>query len=394
MIVGFSKASFERAVSAKDAFQELNPYYSELCKQKNKERLMDSVQMLKKLITFRTTADRITELAKALDYIESILKKKNIWIQRLILKGPNRPVMYACTKKTKTPDILLVPHVDVVEAEDIQFIPKQKGNWLYGRGSNDCKSNLVVTIQALLAFAGSDKSLGAFFTTDEEIGGPTTKYLIESGFLGKRSILLDGDRAIIYRQKGILNLKVSVKGKSSHGSMPWEGDNANEKIMTAYQKIKKLFPATTQKDRWKETVNLGIMKGGDVINKVADRSEMYLNIRLTEKADYKKILSNIKKIKEVSKVEILGHHIFISVDPKAGYIREFKKIMEKELRSELPLRSMHGATDANNFAGYKTELIITGVGAGKNMHGQQECLYLPGLLEFQQALIRYIDQAI
>ena len=78
---------------------------------------MDSITLLKKLITFRTTADRIGELEAALNFIEKILKPQGLWIQRLTLKGPNRPVMYACTKKTKRPEILLVPHLDVVEGE-------------------------------------------------------------------------------------------------------------------------------------------------------------------------------------------------------------------------------------------------------------------------------------
>jgi succinyl-diaminopimelate desuccinylase len=352
---------------------------------------MDSITLLKKLITFRTTADRIAELEAALNFIEKVLKPQGLWIQRLILKGPNRPVMYACTKKTKGPEILLVPHVDVVEGDDGQFKPYVKGQKLFGRGACDCKNHVVVAIQSLIHAARKGKSVGAFFTTDEEIGGPTTSLLLAKGFNGKKVIMLDTDLAITYRQKGILNLKVVCQGKSGHGSMPWLGINANEKLMKAYGQIKKLFPATTSGNRWKETVSLGIIRGGDVINKIADYAEMHLNIRLTEKGDHRKLIKAIKAIKEVDQIEVLGYHPCYKTDPEKKEIQEFKKIMEQSLNTKLKLSSMHGATDAHNFAPYKSLVIITGTGFGGNFHGRDEWIEIPGLLRFEKALGDYID---
>ncbi|MBI4767905.1 MAG: M20 family metallopeptidase [Deltaproteobacteria bacterium] len=352
---------------------------------------MDSITLLKKLITFRTTADRIGELEAALNFIEKILKPQGLWIQRLTLKGPNRPVMYACTKKIKRPEILIVPHLDVVEGEADQFKPFIKGQKLFGRGACDCKNHVTVAIQALIHAAKKGKSVGAFFTTDEEIGGPTTSLLLSRGFNGKKVIMLDTDLAIVFRQKGILNLKVVCRGKSGHGSMPWLGINANEKLLRAYEQIKKLFPATTVRDRWKATVNLGLIRGGDVINKIADYAEMLLNIRLTEKGDHRKLIKAIRAVKEVDQVEILSYTPFYSIDPGKKEIQEFKKIMEQSLGTELRLDSMHGATDAHNFAPYKSLVIITGTGFGGNFHGRDEWIEIPGLLRFEKALCHYID---
>ena len=233
--------------------------------------------------------------------------------------------------------------------------------------------------------------MGAFFTTDEEIGGATTRLLLSKGFNGKKVLMLDTDLAIIHRQKGILNLKVICRGKSGHGSMPWMGINANEKLLKAYGQVKKLFPATTVRNRWRETVNLGIIRGGDVINKIADYAEMDLNIRLTEKGDQRKLIKAIKTIKEVDQVEVLGYFPCYSIDPGKKEIQEFKKIMEQSLKTELRLDSMHGATDAHNFAPYKSLVIITGTGFGGNFHGRDEWIEIPGLLQFEKALCDYID---
>jgi succinyl-diaminopimelate desuccinylase len=104
--------------------------------------------------------------------------------------------MFACTKKTKRPEILLVSHVDVVEGEADQFKPFVKGETLFGRGSCDCKNHVTIAIQTLIHAAKKGKSVGAFFTTDEEIGGPTTSLLLSKGFNGKRVIMLDTDLAI------------------------------------------------------------------------------------------------------------------------------------------------------------------------------------------------------
>ncbi len=352
---------------------------------------MDSVSLLKKLITYRTTADRIGELGKALDFIEGLLKPSGIWTRRLVLKGPGRPVLFACTRRTKQPEILLVPHVDVVEGEDSQFKPKIRGERLYGRGACDCKNHVTVALQILQRFAGSGKSVGAFFTTDEEIGGPTTAFLLSRGFNGKKVILLDADLAIVYRQKGILNLKVVCRGKSGHGSMPWMGINANEKLMRAFRRIQRIFPPTTPKNRWKETVNLGLLRGGDVLNKIPETAEMQLNIRLTEQGDPRKIIRAIKAIPEVDAVEVLGYHRCYRVNPEKKEIREFKEIMEQSLGRTLKLSSMHGATDAHNFAPYKSLVIITGTGSGGNYHGQDEWIEIPALLRFEKALGDYVE---
>jgi succinyl-diaminopimelate desuccinylase len=352
---------------------------------------MDSISLLKKLITFRTTADRINELEKALNFIEKILNPQGIWLQRLTLKGPNRPVMFACTKKTKRPKILLVAHVDVVEGDADQFKPFVKGQKLFGRGACDCKNHVTVAIQALIHAAKKGKSVGAFFTTDEEIGGPTTSLLLSRGFNGEKVVMLDTQLAIIYRQKGILNLKVICEGKGGHGSMPWTGINANERLLSAYGHIEKLFPATTTKNRWKETVNLGIMRGGDVINKIPDYAEMHLNIRLTEKSDHRKIIKAIKSIRGVDGIEVLGYQPCYSTNPKQKEIQEFKKSIEQSLKVKLTLASMHGATDAYHFAPYKSLVIITGTGFGQNYHGKSESIEIPGLLKFEKALCDYID---
>jgi succinyl-diaminopimelate desuccinylase len=353
---------------------------------------MDSITLLKKLITFRTTADRIGEIEKALNFIEKVLKPHGIWMQRLTLKGPNRPVMFACTQKTKKPEILIVSHVDVVEGDPSQFKPYIQGQKLFGRGACDCKNHVVVAIQSLIHAQKQGKSVGAFFTTDEEIGGPTTDLLLAKGFNGKKVLMLDSDLSITYRQKGILNLKVVCLGKSGHGSMPWMGINANEKLIQAYGKIKKLFPATSPRNRWKETVNLGIIRGGDVLNKIADYAEMQLNIRLTEKGDQRKIVKAIKMIPEVDRVEVMGYFPCYSTDPQKKEIQAFKKVMEESLGMKMKLSSMHGATDAHNFAPYKSLVIITGTGFGGNYHGRDEWVEIPGLLQFEKALCNYIDQ--
>jgi succinyl-diaminopimelate desuccinylase len=355
---------------------------------------MDSIKILKKLVTFRTTADRTAELKRANAFIVSLLRPHGIWTQELIMPGVGRPVLYACTQKTKRPAVLLVPHLDVVEGADAQFVPRTKGDWLYARGASDCKGNVTVCIQALRALAGSGKSVGVFFTSDEEIGGASTGHLLSRGFCGKRTIVLDSDCAIVFRQKGILNVKVTVTGKSTHGSSPWAGENANEKLLLVYSRIKKLFPDTTPRDRWKRTVNLGLMQGGDVINKVPDHAEMRLNIRLTEKDDPRRLIAAIKKVPGAARVEQLGLKPFFRIDARAGHVREFQRTMEKALGKDLPLVSMHGATDVHNFAGYRTQLIVTGMGNGLQAHGAQEAVHMPSVIRFEKALIAYLQSTL
>ena len=106
---------------------------------------------------------------------------------------------------------------------------------IYGRGAVDMKGGLASMITAAKILSKSslpeDLSLELSFVPDEEIGGDCgARYLLEK-------VLPEPPRYVVIPEpsslntpwighKGLLWLRVKVKGRSAHGSTPWLGRNA------------------------------------------------------------------------------------------------------------------------------------------------------------------------
>ncbi|AFK51313.1 succinyl-diaminopimelate desuccinylase [Thermogladius calderae 1633] len=133
-------------------------------------------------------------------------------------------------------------HYDVVAAgegwETPPFQPVVKDGLVYGRGATDMKGGIASVVGAL-AYVASGKEpeivVEAALVPDEEIGGLTgTGYLVN--VLGSRP-----DWVVIAEPSGIDNIyighrggvwaMVKVYGVQAHGSTPWLGDNAFEKMV-------------------------------------------------------------------------------------------------------------------------------------------------------------------
>jgi len=147
--------------------------------------------------------------------------------------------------KDRSRTVWLMSHMDVVPAgklEDWQSDPwsiRVEGNKIFGRGVEDNQQGLVSSL--LLARAlheegiEPDRDLGLLFVADEETGNKLgIEYLLEHHDIFKAEDIIvvpDGgepDGSMIeVAEKGIIWVKCTVKGKSTHGSTPDRGVNAH-----------------------------------------------------------------------------------------------------------------------------------------------------------------------
>lgn len=351
--------------------------------------------LAKKLINFKTTSNNIKELNRCIDFIKSYLPK-NLIIKKYIKN--KKPSLVITFSKTKKPELFLACHIDVVPAAESLFIPKIKGNRLYARGGYDDKGSAAALLCLMRDYAiqGKKPSFGLIMTSDEETGGENgIGFLLKKGYKSNFAIIPDGGKNfnIVIKQKGILGINLIAKGKSAHGSKPWKGDNAIEKLMKAYLEIKKVFPKTTPKNRWKATLNLGRTKGGDVANKVPDYAEAELNIRYTEKESPEKIVKKIKnKIKKIKgiKIKLCKYKKPLVVNKNNIYITKLKKALEESLSKKLKFEYEHGASDASFFSEAKIPAVLV-MPIGEDAHSKNEYINLKSLHKFYEAIKFFID---
>lgn len=360
---------------------------------------MDSlITLTKKLIKFKSTASRPTELERLVDFVEDYFKGGIFFIKRF--KDAGKPSIVITFENKKNPRIFLVGHLDVVEADEQDFIPRIRGNKLFARGAGDMKGNAACLIKIMKEFfqEGLKPDIGLMLTSDEEIGGVNgVNFLLNKrGYNCKLAIIPDGGKLdeITIKEKGVLRLIVEAKGKSVHGSRPWKGDNAIEKIMKAYFEIKRLFSKVGFKDNWKETLNLGKISGGEEVNKVPGFAKMELDIRFTEKTNwkeiYQKILGITSKIKGV-KIKIIGVKEVLFTSPDNFYLKKYKEVCQRLLGRKVKFSREHGASDASHFAKKRIPVILHEPEC-RNVHAKNEWLDIKSQKIYYQILKKFLQE--
>ncbi len=295
------------------------------------------------------------------------------------------------------PTVFFHDHLDVVPGKPEQFKPFVKGDRLYGRGASDTKGNgaaLMVLAKELSRQGISDKlkvtsKVGFMFTTDEEVGGQNgVGYLLKQGYRCKFFVTLEPTSFNLTPQhKGILWLKVFVKGKAAHASRPWQGINAGAKAYEGFQKLVKLYPIPTKPD-WKTTVNLGGLQGGDAFNRVMDLCEVKLDIRWVESDPPEKIIKDVKKCFPGAKIEIVEKEPMMKTPFENEWVQRLASSVEQVTGKKPEIRKGHGASDGRFYSSVGIPAVQFGT-ASNGLHTDNEYLKISALENFFKVLLDF-----
>lgn len=234
--------------------------------------------------------------------ILSLIKKhfeKDLYIKNY--NFGDRVALVLSNSKSKNIDFIISTHSDVVEAQPEQFKVLEKNGKLFGRGVFDMKGAMLASIQALV-LNSTEKNIpkvAIFVTTDEEMDGLSTKHLLEkSKYKARFAIIPDGggDKKLSIEQKGFLQLKVEIAGKSTHASEPWNGINPVELSLDFLKSLKKLYPNPKSSNIWKTTATATKIEGGISLNQIPSKVALFLDIRFVDGESVKRIMHEIGKI--------------------------------------------------------------------------------------------------
>jgi succinyl-diaminopimelate desuccinylase len=208
--------------------------------------------------------------------------------------GPNRAhVVGRLRGAAKVPGLLFSGHVDVVPPGETAWDHDPFGaeivdGRLYGRGACDMKSGVAALVFAAGALARSGRPLNGdlvvAITADEEAGCRGAEHLVkEPLFDGVGAALIAEPSALqLYvAEKGAFWLEVVFFGKTAHGSMPDQGENAIDHMAQFLTRLPRLFPSDLPPHPilGRPTLNVGTVAGGVKINVVPDRCVAALDMR-------------------------------------------------------------------------------------------------------------------
>ncbi len=293
-------------------------------------------------------------------------------IYTLYEKVKNRSNLIAKVGNELGKKILIATHLDVVPAgqgwETDPFEPVVKDGKVFGRGACDNKGQVTSALLVLDYLKSIEKELKHqfifLFAADEEAGSAFgVKYLLNEGIISPDyALVIDVGGAmqkLTIAEKGVLNLKITAKGKQAHGSTPHKGISAIANMSKLIAKLDHyIMKHKIHKYLSRPTMNFGMISGGAAPNIVPAICEVIVNIRYLPSQTPEGIIEELKKISEMFgefEFEVMMKLPPSEVDEKHLLVQKIKKVTE-ERGLKTKLHGLSGATDAKSF-------VISGIPA-------------------------------
>ncbi len=348
------------------------------------------VTLSKEFVSIKSNSENTAELDKILKIALSNLK--GYTIERFEKKGAKSALIYNAKKRPSKFKVILNGHLDVVPGKDYQYLPKIRGDRLFGVGSMDMKASVACLILVFKEVADKvNYPLALQLVTDEESGGFNgTKYQIEKGV--KADFVIAGESTglqIANRAKGILQVKIATKGKTAHGAYPWRGTNAIWKMNQFLNSLSKKYPIPAQQE-WVTTVNLSkIQTSNQSFNKIPDDCEIWLDIRyIPKEADT--IVSSIKALLPKGfKLVITEKEPALFVDENNQYLKILQRVDEQVTKKKVRFYGAQGSSDARHFTRVGIDGIEFGP-IGENIGSDDECVSIKSLEQYYQILKNFL----
>ncbi|HXE46069.1 MAG TPA: M20/M25/M40 family metallo-hydrolase [Conexibacter sp.] len=354
--------------------------------------MVDERALAERLISYDTS--RPEELAAAAAFVKGWLEAREIAVQEQVHNG--LPVLVADVGATDAdaPTVLLHGHLDVVPGYEEQYEPRVEGDRLIGRGAYDMKGGLAAMMCAAKDCAEQDGVRVRFLCVPDEeaedVDERATDELVASGMRADFAITGEPtDLHIGIEAKGVLAMRIEVRGRAAHGSTPWLGDSAVLKAFDVFRRIEAMDFARESSELFdRPSINLGRIEGGDVFNKVPDRCEMVVDVRYLPGQDPGAILAQIRALPDVTVTKTLTRAP-AHVERANPYVRALRDAVARTTEGEALSIGRDGASDAISFLEAGIPAVEFGpVGGGH--HGPEEWVSIASLRRYREALTGFV----
>lgn len=181
------------------------------------------------------------------DFLMSILRGfddiERIDVDDTDYPGVKRPSILALKRGKRNGTVWIIAHIDTVLPGNLQdwkkcppYEPIYEDGKVYGLGAEDNGQAVIASIYASRFFENgtlNGRSIGIALVSDEETTSEMgIGYLVKNGYFTEDDVILvpdwgsPGSSMVDVAEKHLLWVKVSVKGKQTHGSTPNKGLNA------------------------------------------------------------------------------------------------------------------------------------------------------------------------
>ncbi|MEN3376601.1 MAG: glutamate carboxypeptidase [Hyphomicrobiales bacterium] len=294
--------------------------------------------------------------------------------------------------------IMLMGHRDTVfpKGEPTRRPFKIENGKAYGPGVADMKAGLVMNAFVLAAFrkfGGAPAPLVGLFTSDEEIGSPACRPIIEAEARRARAVFNSEPGRpsgnVVTGRKGGVFMKMEITGKAAHS-----GGNFAEGISAIEELARKTIALHAITDLTKgTTVNVGLVSGGQTVNTVAPWANCQIDLRYVTPPDREAAMAKITHIVEIANVpgtsarlEIAGEFKPLVQGPENKKLFDHYAACANDISLKIEGEFSGGCADSGFTSGVGTPTICAVGPVGAKAHTPEEFMVVDSFVPRAQSL--------
>ena len=289
---------------------------------------------------------------------------------------------------SNVPGILVMGHLDTVHPigtlEKLSF--RRENGRAWGPGIQDMKGGNYMALEAIRQLARASLQtklpITVLLTSDEEVGSPSTRDLIEAEASRHRYVLVPeparADGGVVTGRYAIARFNLEATGRPSHaGSRPGEGRSA---IREMARKLIEIEDMTTENC----TFSVGVIHGGQWVNCVATTCTGEALSMAKRQEDLDRGVANMLALSASSndvqfKVTRGVTRPVWEPNSKVMALYETARGIARDLGYDIPAQSSGGGSDGN-FTGAMGIATLDGLGVqGAGAHTLDEHIVIESL---------------
>ncbi|MBU6411778.1 MAG: M20/M25/M40 family metallo-hydrolase, partial [Verrucomicrobia bacterium] len=230
------------------------------------------------------------------DFLASLAGRAGLDVEfQPVLPERSNVIARLAPRATARQTIVLAPHLDTVNGDDSQFVPRLKNGRLHGRGACDTKGSVAAMFTALCELAAgrsrpAQTEIIFAGLVDEENAQAGSRAFAKGRFHPRdrsHSLLaIVGEPTrlrVVTAHKGSAWLQIETRGKAAHGATPEFGKNAIHEMARVVEALQGDYAAGLRRKSHPllghATVNVGAIHGGAQPNIVPDHCAIMLDRR-------------------------------------------------------------------------------------------------------------------
>src|ERR1035437_67795 len=341
------------------------------------------MRLVHEIVEIESPSFNVDQSRAVADWFENVLRQISLDVELTrVAEEDYGDHLLVRAFQTSGPNTLVLGHTDTVHpiGSNQKNPTRIAGDKFYGCGFFDMKANIVLMLEALRFFAGSDVEpageITVILSCDEGVGSFTGRPIIETEAARTERCLIfepSSNGRVKTGRKGTGMYKLHAHGIAAHAGLePEKGANAISELSRQVQKVHDIADP-----QFGTTVNVTTINGGTTLNVIPENAVCEIDVRFSHAAEASRIEKALRSLTPVDPritLEVKGGINRPPLERTDAVINLYEQARQLAASFDYALgeTQVGGASDGN-FVAAMGVTVLDGLGiAGGGAHTLEE----------------------